>query len=165
MSPAALLHFNPNASNAFHPQTSLSTSSTLCVDEGVLGCDTIRVSCEQGAESGQALRVTTAHKTDTGPDGKALPSESPLVTSAGLSLRPVPGEITPHRHTTSQERPTQRGFRWTCGSFAHKQLKVYFAGSRERREKHPHLFLDYAGHIHGNNLFNPTTIPHSRCCD
>ena len=32
-------------------------------------------------------------------------------------------------------------------------------------EKHPHLFSDYARHLHGNNLFNPTTIPHSRYCD
>ena len=31
--------------------------------------------------------------------------------------------------------------------------------------KHPHLFLDYARYIHGNNLFNPTTIPHSGYCD
>lgn len=75
--------------------------------KGVLGYDTIRVSCEQGAESGQALRVTTAHKTDTGPDGKALPSESPLVTGC-LPLRPVPGEITPLLTHNLPERPTQR---------------------------------------------------------
>ena len=75
--------------------------------KGILGYDTIRVSWEQGAESGQALRVTTAHKTDTGPDGKALPSESPLVTGC-LPLRPVPREITPLLTHNLPERPTQR---------------------------------------------------------
>ena len=73
-----MIRFNPEASNTFLPSNqSINLSYGLAWMKGVLGYDTVRVSWKQGAEPGQALRVTTAHKTDTGPDGKSLPSESP----------------------------------------------------------------------------------------
>lgn len=58
-----MIRFNPEASNTFLPSNqSISLSYGLAWMKGVLGYDTVWVSWKQGAESGQALRVTTAHK-------------------------------------------------------------------------------------------------------